>query len=1287
MRKIYGFLIAIAALGFTACVNDTTEDLVKTPTSGGGNVTLTASISDAEVRTELGEKVEGKYLLYWSAGDVVAVNGEAVEVAIDEENAAVATLTTSATAPYNIIYPYTEGLEASQVRFAAVQPYTEGTFAAASAPMYGYAADAASGVGLRHLTGIMRFAVKAAEGEEVTLKSISITTDGDIAGDFTVDCTTGELTPLSGKTSSTITYTFAEGQGALTTTATEFFVTVPAGKYGMFEAAFAAADGKSMIAKFDGSNIKAGVVREFKEATFINNSNMFLIYDEATLCEFAEHVAAGTFTWEAARVIAPFEVSAETAEAWTSIEGFAGVLDGNNNTISGLVKPLFATTTGTIKNLKLKGAYSVAPGATFGAVAQTAGDKAVIEGCSLVEGSTIAVAGTTKGATTVGGLVGTTVATATLTNLTSGAAVTISANNGEADLYLGGVVGKSACNIENCDNTGAISAVDATLNTYYVGGIIGWLDYTAGAPYTITECHNSGDVLFDKDSEANTISFGGVVGYETIFAAVADAGTISYCTNSGAVTYSGTTPALTGDRLFVGGCFGFVYSALDHITNGIEDDTTAGKVTANGTTAGISDTYLITVGGVAGRFGASAVPTVANYLTNHAPVVYDLTHTARVGRVETGTLFTPYVGGIAGMSSMNTDSTVRRDILTNYGDITVTVKGGESFMIGGAFGRGNGRIRRMTNYGTITCNLVNVKELHLAGCIGYKDTARPYDSYNYGDININGVKGTTVATGEMYVAGCVGESTQSLQKSKNTYGSYNEGTITIKDYETSGKVFCGGIAGYVSAGANCNAASNRGNITIEDCKFGGTLLAAGLVGQTTCPFVGTAGVFDGSEEWISNSGNITIGNTTVGGNFYAAGCVGYEEEGDIFYGLRNTGTIHIKSTVSVTGTSYIGGIFCYLRIKTVATDGSSHESNHDFVNEGDIYANLSGARIQVAGIAAVTAEDTSTKKGQPLVNARNEGSLNIGIDPTTGNDAAASSFTSYIYISGISAQHQIAGGENWENKGNISVGANVNHTGTQLYCCGVAAYINKSLATGEIKNSGNVTCKATSTATLFNVAGVTGRTVSAGHKAQFINSGAITLGGKQTTESTNGVCVGGCIAYYSGGYGDYAHTNTGAVTVSIDAQESIYVGGVVGYNGRNGDKAFVGSHNNSGLVSFTGKSLCDVFVGGVIGAGNGRGTNFATIAFYAKNCKNTGSVVAAKPTCRNLCVGSIAGFIDGKDDGSNEGTEDVRAITDGNVTGTVYFNSEESGKLYGLNAEMTDENGNIVPPGTTDSTW
>ena len=1287
MRKIYGFLIAIAALGFTACVNDTTEDLVKTPTSGGGSVTLTAAISDAEVRTELGEKVEGKYLLYWSADDVVAVNGEAVEVAIDEENAAVATLTTSAAAPYNIIYPYTEGLEASQVRFAAVQPYTEGTFAAASAPMYGYAADAASGVGLRHLTGIMRFAVKAAEGEEVTLKSISITTDGDIAGDFTVDCTTGELTPLSGKTSSTITYTFAEGQGALTTTATEFFVTIPAGTYGMFEATFATADGKSMIAKFDGSNIKAGVVREFRDATFINNSNMFLIYDEATLCEFAEHVAAGTFTWEAARVIAPFEVSAATAEAWTSIEGFAGVLDGNNNTISGLVKPLFATTTGTIKNLKLKGAYSVAPGATFGAVAQTAGDKAVIEGCSLVEGSTIAVAGTTTGATTVGGLVGTTVATATLTNLTNGAAVTISANNGEADLYLGGVVGRSACNIENCDNTGAISAVDATLNTYYVGGIIGWLDYTEGAPYTITNCDNSGDVLFDKDSEANIIRFGGVAGFETLFTAVADAGTITYCTNSGAVTYSGTTPTLTGDSCFVGGCFGVVYSKIDHITNGIEENTTAGKVVIDGEVAGVSASNMISFGGLAGQIGDGTLTVAGTNLYNYAPVTYALVNNAHVDRVDTGAIYQLFVGGLAGRSVSTANTTVYRDIMVNYGDLTVAQNSGEPLYIGGVLGSGAGRVRRTYNYGNIDYNVTSADVVHLGGCIGYQYGNRPFDTLNYGDININGVKGTTVATDNLYLGGCIGESTQSLQQSKKTYGSYNEGAITIKDYETSGKVFSGGLAGYVGAGANNNAPSNIGDITIEDCKFGGTLLVAGLVGQTTCPFVGPTGVFDGSSDWVSNSGNITIGNTTVGGNFYVAGCVGYEEEGDIFYGLRNTGTIHIKSTVSVTGNSMIGGIFGTMRAKTVATDGSSHGSNHDFVNEGDIYANHSGARIQVAGIVPVTAEDTSTKKGQPLVNARNEGSLNIGIDPTTGNDAAASNITSYIYISGISAQHQNAGGENWENKGNITIGANVNHTGSQLYCCGVAAYTNKSLATGEIKNSGNVTCKATSAATLFNVAGITGRTVSAGHKAQFINSGNITLNGKQTTESTNGICVGGCIAYYSGGYGNYAHTNTGAVTVTIDAQESIYVGGVVGYNGRSTNNQYIGSHNNSGLVSFTGKSLYDVFVGGVIGAGNGRGDNFATIAFYAKNCKNTGSVVAAKPTCRNLCVGSIGGFVDGKDDGSNEGTEDVRAITDGNVTGTVYFNSDESGKLYGLNAEMTDENGNIVPPGTTNSGW
>ena len=101
--------MAVVLLATYSCVQDTTEDLapsVSGQVNGSGEVkTLQVSLPNP-TRTELGDKVDGKYPVFWSEGDVLAVNGEpTTKISINEGNKSIAVfdLPLGSTIPYNIV--------------------------------------------------------------------------------------------------------------------------------------------------------------------------------------------------------------------------------------------------------------------------------------------------------------------------------------------------------------------------------------------------------------------------------------------------------------------------------------------------------------------------------------------------------------------------------------------------------------------------------------------------------------------------------------------------------------------------------------------------------------------------------------------------------------------------------------------------------------------------------------------------------------------------------------------------------------------------------------------------------------------------------------------------------------------------------------------------------------------------------------------------------------------------------------------------------------------------------
>ena len=104
--------MVVVLLASYSCVQDSTQDLapvISDPNGGSGEVNTLQVSMPTPTRTELGEKVDGKYPVSWCESDVLAVNGKpTTDITIYEEspNVAVFKLPLGITIPYHIVYPY-----------------------------------------------------------------------------------------------------------------------------------------------------------------------------------------------------------------------------------------------------------------------------------------------------------------------------------------------------------------------------------------------------------------------------------------------------------------------------------------------------------------------------------------------------------------------------------------------------------------------------------------------------------------------------------------------------------------------------------------------------------------------------------------------------------------------------------------------------------------------------------------------------------------------------------------------------------------------------------------------------------------------------------------------------------------------------------------------------------------------------------------------------------------------------------------------------------------------------
>ena len=1276
MRKLHKLLCAVVAVGLVGCTTDVTEDAAVVVPSEGSVKTLTVAL-DGQTRVELGEKTaEGKYPVYWQEGDVLRVNeGATTAIAIHEDKSvADFTFSVADADAYSVVYPYVEGLTATTegclpVKFAEVQNYTEGSFDAASFPMYGYAEGTTLSGGLNYLAGILAFELKGA-GEVLTKVELTVT-EGAIAGAFDVNCATGEMTAQTGAAKK-LTYQLPAEGLTLSATPTMFYIAVPAGDYGSMQAKFCTNNAevamKAGVPCTDEKAVKAGVVREFKNILFADNDAdvagaMFEIYDEATLFEFAEMCKAGTFGYAGAEVTRSFPV---TADGWEPIEGFTGIFDGKGNTIRELTKPLFGTTSGTIQNLNVRSNLVVTEDVYAGTIVtkliSTAEQTAALINCSTIEGSSIEVASELTGAAAdddgvmhrIGGLVGyalnariensTNYATVTISKLANyggdiyncfggvvghvdedesktqtivsgcknyGAITTTGIKSDKAWFYNGGIVGRLMCgNVNNCANEGVITITDSETYYYYTGGIAGTFPSGAAGTSVIDDCHNKAEIKLTESAAIQRYQVGGILGNSQL-----PSMTIKNCTNAGKISFYGSTHGSSAGRVMMGGIAGLGGANYKDCTN-----FATGEIYVTGTFNNISDNVSFTIGGCVGVNNCNSHVFVMEGLKNYAPVtVYEPVNNATYNDTKP----TIQVAGIMGYSNIVKEGSVIRDAY-NEGKVTLRYTTGQTVRMGGIMG-----YNKTPLTGTETMMLHNKGDIdficngYVGGYVGgiagnYADSAKGPAEHMLNEGNIYIKLASETRTRTIYGGGLIGNNTVEAN-----YGE-NRGDITVESpvgadnaiVNQANPVHVGGCIGGMSAAAT--NLSNSGNITVKNIKYySGTDCYLRIGGCIAYVSVSTENYTK-----FTNSGAITVDNVAGDDATYIGGLLGYLGKKD-----TRSHTVALKEAnnsgdISVTnhskGLMAIGGLVGSCMINLTGTSAAP------CVNSGNLTLDIVPQHAYIGGAVGLSRGKISYVNNTGALTTTSHGEKGCRVGGVVG----------YLYDCNVTADVTDEAGnvtekknlkvvacERCVNSGPINATAGL-ASGQDWYVGGVIAFTAGNSryctneATGTINMYGSATPAVAEHCRYIYVGGVAGSKSNdaADTNQDNINHANITI---DSSIKIKGLWAAGVVGYQNGYSKQDQNHGDIEVNCSIAGSRNCYIGGVAARSVTSGRDICT----NTGNITFNGTTGADVYccIGGCVG--------WMSIANDQDN-KNSGNITVGREAVigKMLSVGGVVGY-------------------------------------------------------------
>ena len=1184
MKTLTKLFLAVVALFAYSCVTDTTEDLgVKL---GGQTTEITLSLEES--RTQLGEKVDGLYPLFWSEGDKISVNGIAsAELSAQQAGSSKATFSVDGTlsSPYCIAYP---AAPAGQVVFAENQTHVSNTtFGSGVSTMYAYGDT--SGIQLNHLTGVLKIGIT---GEAtISLVQISTVDRKPIAGTFDFDFEKGEA-KATDASKYVINYncpiTADDPDGfALSSTPQYIHVAVPAGVYDELYVTLYDTEGGVMYATVGANENKplaVGKVREFKYPIgYAPNSEVFVIKDKESLKAFA---AEATSLTKDVLFVADVDM---TGEEWTPVDwnlasetSDGGVqiptLNGNGYAIKGLTAPLFGTVSANIKGLHLVDVNineSVNPnvGALARSVVALQNLSPVVSHCS-VSGKVTSNCDFTPGEdatpanTGIGGLVGSIVG-ASVTNCSSSATVEMGKvlSSAVVDRIVcpcGGVVGAAmpletmVSSVTDCENSGAVSFVGGTaenpLNATHtmVGGVLGYspIENAGGEIANLT---NRGAITANGylASSCRELNMGGVIGYANAIV------TVKNCYNYGTVSMPAGSYQMS-NCMYIGGVAGALPTCdIDNIHN-YGEVLIAKEVKAIG---------IIVAGVVGKRTSTTYTNTFANS-SNNAPV------SCAAEQYEypdgEGSYVYYRVAGVLGWNEGALENLVNNEkgVITVNGSMyhavstayCCSVAGGVA--VSGATSTGdagivnlaavnvNASLKTSTTFGTSKARMT------IGGAMGHvipdADEVMIKRVHNGGNVTVNGTYNSTLNLG-----GTVGMLGYKANTTIMT-GITNSGTVTVsKDIVVDDVFYCGGLSARVAVGNNLEPnIVNSGAVVVEGGEFKGTAYIGGAYGWT-----------DKAVKDIHNNGTVTInGGTFSGAQLNIAGAIGYVDKG--VTKIYNTGNVTLNNCTIAGNPAIAGGIGIVAKKATI-----SYVENSGAVTLNGIKAtNSTSTSSSVGGCVALFTNDY----GGAATYYTNTGAITLDKD---------CSINTQLMVAGCVAKHNKNDGGSFTDLTNNAPIKMYARTNSNIYLGGVAGYVYPSATSRRLLNdvNGDITLDVTKTsnytdAVKIMVAGVAGQLRC--HSVPLENRGDIYIGGNiQTTIGVSGVIT------QPNNMDRSDLTNSGNITIDAVIDGGCRVGGIE----MGGDNSGTKKHwVNSGNITFTKDSWVKGFVyaGGLLGKAN-----------------------------------------------------------------------------------------------------
>lgn len=1209
--------MTVVLLAAYSCVQDNTEDLAPIVSgpgyeSGSGELRTLQVAMPTPTRTELGSKGEdGKYPVYWCADegnqDVLSVNGEPTTniqlvLAAGETRSSVAIfdMPLATSIPYNIVYPYEAGLEVDTqsgmypVRFSAEQKHTEGTFASGSAPMYAWS-DGLHDVQMHHLSSVLRFTVKAAEGQQVDLKYVSVSTDKaePIAGVFDVYCgskdandeRTGEITARKSATS-TVFYTFENDSFVLTSAPQTFYIVVPKGSYSRFSVNFVAKEGGVCVRTFDATGDKellGGKVREFPEITFSADSNMLLIGTDADMRTFASEVAAGTFNEKYDGALLINDVTLNADQPLATIEGYTSVFEGRGYTIKGLTAPLFGeNVVATISNVNVEGTINETANAKVGLIARSlsvSGDKVgTIFNCSAKGAITYANPNITASKdhklVNIGGIVGG-VYGGQLSLNESDVAVTVNmvGKSNEANEYLpciGGVAGYICAEagvapvVSGNTNLNAVVWNDSSNSAKvrpFIGGVAGYV--VAGE---FTDNVNAATLTVAK--KMYDLDWGGVLGAANV--------TVSRCKNEGTLEIA--QELTTGH---IGGVLGRLEKSENaDAPSSLLDCDNYGKLLLQ---KGFYIKQSCNIGGAV-AYAEEGTQSVQN-CDNYGEIVYDgkVFSNSRNNSNGNGNA-SMRLGGVVGLCCselLYNCNNMESGNLEIAGEVAGVISASDSKLhssIAGVVGSRCGksadankkyRTEKCSNNGTVHCSykFCSAPLIATSACIGLLDSDEVVDCHNLesGDfIYESSVAHTSSESNDtsrtvIYVAGLI---SYLYSDCWNIDSCTNSGKV-VYDNAKALVVYASGILGYAYnySSATLTNCGNKGEISVAegvDCE---RLHLGGIAAST-----GSYTNFSFSNCY--NSGNVTTKVTT---NQYSDSSrnTPYIRIGGLF-GQSVSSNPSDKAQAS-TGVYNNGNVICQGISKDILVGGyCAHytDENHtiQFTNSGRVEFSPKEQsdvidNVRIGGYIG-SAEVTDSGSG-----------TNAEFDVTNTGIVTADGKANKLYVSGgigyLSAVKEVSG---ITNNGSVTVGAIT----SQTYAGGAVGYSSGNTVLKDVTSTGDVTVN--------------------GYANNMYVSGGVAYSSETALENV---------------------TNSGTIEVSQSAAiqenpEAIWLGGVAGY--ANVKAAYSTGENvstyakgikecvNSGSIIYKGIARDGAYIGGVVAQ-----------AYKAPivECQNLGAVISS----------------------------------------------------------------------------